>query len=113
MIVKPIRPKMIAGGYAKIEELIKKEKNARIKDRLRAIYWKFKKISNAEIARRLNCDPHIITGWIKKWNKGGPEGLADKPRSGRPRKLNNEEEKEIIEGVKKKTINIGQHVKSC
>jgi putative transposase len=106
MPAKSIMPKMIAGGYEKIEQMIKEEKNARVKDRIRAVYWKFKKVSNAEIARRLNCVPLTITQWIKNWNKEGYEGLLDKPKSGRPSTLTNDEKNEIIAELKTKTSQV-------
>lgn len=105
MPAKSIMPKMIPGGYAKLDEIIKNEKNAKVKDRLRAIKWKFQKVSNAEIARRLNCTDQSITKWVKKWNKQSYEGLLDKPKSGRPTILTQEEQIEIVEELKNKNGN--------
>src|SRR5215510_1699072 len=39
-----------------------------------------------EIARMLVVDRGSIYGWHRRWRKGGLEGLANHPRSGRPRK---------------------------
>lgn len=40
--------------------------------------------SNAEIARRLGCRPHVVGKWRARFGAGGVAGLEDRPRSGRP-----------------------------
>ena len=100
MAPKSIFPKMLKGGYKKLEEMIDKEKDPKVKDRLRAIYWKFKKASNAKIARNLNCTSATVSTWISNWNKQGYEGLLEKKSSGRLSILTSEEEEKVINFVK-------------
>lgn len=95
------KARIIPGGRGKIEEMIKKEKNAVVRDRLRAILWSNNQISNQEIARRLNKNNGTIGKWIKNWNKYEYQGLLNKPVPGREKILNEEEEKQIIEMVKR------------
>lgn len=95
------KAKVIVGGRVKIQELIDKEKNAKVRDRLRAILWSNNQVTNEEICRRLNKNNSTIAKWIRNWNKFEYEGLLDKPVPGRPSILTKEEEREIIEQVKR------------
>lgn len=100
MAPKSVFPKMLKGGYSKLEEMISQEKDPKVKDRLRVIYWKFKKLSNAEIARKLGYTSLTVSNWITNWNKYGYEGLLDKKSPGRPTILNSEEQEHLIKSVK-------------
>lgn len=99
MSVKGLKVKRAWGGCEKIASLIKREKDARIKERLQAVLWRLGNEDYTEIAKRLKRDIDTIREWIKKWNKAGYEGLFDKPKSGRPRILTKEETQEIIDEV--------------
>ena len=39
----------------------------------------------AQIAVLLDCHPATVRRWISRFNREGMAGLADRPRSGRPR----------------------------
>lgn len=39
----------------------------------------------AAIAELLGCDPRTVRRWVHRYNQEGTSGLADRPRSGRPR----------------------------
>ena len=97
MCTKGLNVKRPCGSAEKINILIKKEKDVRIKERLQAVLWRLENEDYTEIAKRLKRDIDTVRAWIKKWNKGGYEGLKDKPKSGRPTVLNKEETQEIVE----------------
>jgi transposase len=61
--------------------------------------WRLEGETYTEIRKRLKRDIDTVRDWIKKCNKGGYEGLKDKPKSGRPTTLNKEETQEIVEEV--------------
>jgi transposase len=42
-------------------------------------------LAAAQIAELLDCHPATVRRWISRFNREGPDGLADRPRSGRPR----------------------------
>jgi len=42
-------------------------------------------VSNHEIARRLGCSRYTVWQWRKRFFEEGLDGLADRPRPGRPR----------------------------
>ena len=101
MSLKGKKAKIIVGGRQKIKELIRKEKNIAVRDRLRAILWSSYRISNREISRRLNKTKDTIAKWIKNWNKSEYEGLLNKPIPGRNRILTENEEKQVMDMVKR------------
>jgi transposase len=101
MSEKGKRAKIITGGRKRIQELIDREKNAKVRDRLRAILWSNNRVSNEEISRRLNKNNGTIAKWIRNWNRYEYQGLLDKPAPGRPSILTKEEETEIINLVKR------------
>lgn len=96
---KGLNVKRTWGGKEKIQQLIKKEKDVRVKERLQAVLWRLEGNSYTEIAKRFNKINDTITQWVIRWNKEGYDGLIDKPRSGRPLTLSPDEEKAIIETV--------------
>lgn len=96
---KGLNVKRTWGGTKKIDELIKKEKNPKVKERLQAVLWRLKNEDYTEICKRLNRDNNTVSRWIKRWNQSGYEGLFDKPRSGRPPILNENEKKQLLEKV--------------
>lgn len=59
--------------------------------RIRGIWAMGKGMSRAEVALFCNVDPKTILEWIKRFNREGVDGLADRPRSGAPRRITKEE----------------------
>ena len=100
MVNKGLKVKRTWGGIEKLNSLIKKEKDARVKERLQAVLWRLENTTYTEIAKRLKRTIDAVREWIKNWNKAGYEGLFDKPKSGRPTILTPEETKEIVEELK-------------
>lgn len=97
MSVKGLNVKRTWGSSEKINILIKKEKDSRIKERLQGILWRLENINYTEIAKRLKRSIDTVREWVKKWNKFGYWGLIDKPKSGRPAILSKDETKEIVD----------------
>src|SRR3954471_11598823 len=52
--------------------------------------------TNVEIAEELGVHVDVVSRWRKRFAQGGMAGLADRPRSGRPRSFG----PEVIAGVK-------------
>jgi transposase len=102
MSAKGLNVKRTWGGIEKLNVLIKKEKDARLKERLQAVLWRLENTTYTEIANRLKRKIDTVREWIKNWNKFGYEGLLDKPKSGRPTILSKNETKEIVDELKVK-----------
>jgi transposase len=102
---KGLNVKKTWGGIDKLNVLIKREKDARVKERLQAILWRLENITYTEIAKRLKRTIDTVREWIKNWNRTGYEGLIDKPKSGRPTILTSEETKEMADELNIKEKN--------
>ena len=52
-------------------------------------------ISNAEIARQVRCQAHVVGKWRRRFSQEGVQALVDRPRSGRPVKITERETKRV------------------
>jgi transposase len=53
-------------------------------------------VSNAEIARRLRCRPHVVGKWRTRFAAEGMSALEDRPRAGRPVTQTEREMKKVV-----------------
>jgi transposase len=53
-------------------------------------------VSNAEIARRLRCRPHVVGKWRTRFAAAGVAGLEDRARAGRPVTQTEREIKQVV-----------------
>lgn len=84
-----------------LEHLAKHARDARQVNRARAILLSNQGKSLLEIAELLDMPPTCVATWIRRYEAEGIEGLADKPRAGRPRKATPEFELRLLELVEK------------
>lgn len=101
---KGLNVKRTWGGITKLNELIKKEQNSKVKERLQTVLWRLKNEKYTEICKRLNRDKNTVSNWIKRWNKEGYEGLFDKPKSGRPTTLTIKEQEKVLNSLENREI---------
>ena len=88
--------KLTAGiSYKRAKEFYEKEKDGRVKQRLFIVLKAYKLKSSYKIAALADTSHTKVQRWIKRFNKFGLEGLKDKPRSGKPSKLSEQEKKEL------------------
>ena len=52
--------------------------------------------SQQEVAEFLGVSPGTVSGWMKAYRERGSKGLLAKPHPGRPRRLNPEQEREVV-----------------
>lgn len=69
---------------------------AAVVQRARMILWAAEGISNAEIARRLECRPHVVGKWRGRFAAVGLAALEDRPRSGRPVTLTERQRQKVV-----------------
>ncbi len=72
--------------YAELTTLQRREKNAKVKQRMLAILTRWDGVSVGEIARQQRVDRNTITKWVKRFNEEGIDGLYARPKAGRHRK---------------------------
>lgn len=80
-----------------LKEMEKKHEKPYVRKRAEAILLSNSGINATELSRIIGKHRNHITNWINKYEKYGFTGLYDKPREGRPPKLN----QKILESVNK------------
>jgi transposase len=70
-----------------IANLIRAEKNGRVRQRLMAMKFISQSQSIPQAAKRLDISERPLRKWLYRFNEQGPVGLQDAPRSGQPPKL--------------------------
>ncbi len=70
-----------------ISTLIRKERDARIRQRLIAMKFILQGLNIPEVARRMDVSERPLRKWLHRFNEHGPSALHDAPRSGQPPKL--------------------------
>ena len=87
-----------------ISNLLRTEKNGRVRQRLRAMKFISQGQTIPQVARRMDIAERPLRKWLHRFNKHGPSGLCDAPRSGQPPKINAKQlekfKQRIREGVK-------------
>lgn len=71
---------------AEIEAAIRRDKRPEVRQRCTAIHLLHLGHKPPEVARMQAVSIPTVYGWIDRWWEGGVEGLANKPKSGRPLK---------------------------
>ena len=70
-----------------ISALIRKERDARVRQRLIAIKFVLRGLHIPEVAMRMDISQRPLRKWVHRFNERGPIALCDVPRSGQPPKL--------------------------
>jgi len=78
-----------------LEKMIKKEKNPKVKDRLRGIFLLKKNYNRSEVAEMLGVTERTLYNWEYRYNKQGYEGLQSKPIPGRDTFLDDSDMKKL------------------
>jgi transposase len=94
----PLRARMIVGGErAAIEQLARsRTAPARAVERARIVLLSRLGDGVEEIAEKLGVCPATVRLWLNRFNRQGIEGLADRPRSGRPAVYRPEQVGEVV-----------------
>ena len=67
-------------------ELMRTSKSFKVRQRAHAVLLSSKKHKIDLLSEIFEVDRDTISEWLTRWEKKGIQGLADAPRSGRPRK---------------------------
>lgn len=82
--------------YEELCTLHRREKDARVKQRITIILARWDGVPVKDIARQQRVSRATVRNLVKRFNEEGIDGLHDKPRSGRPRELDWEQLKEVL-----------------
>ena len=71
-----------------IASFVRTEKDGRVRQRLRAMKFISQGQTIPQVAKRMDIAERPLRKWLHRFNKHGPSGLCDAPRSGQPPKIN-------------------------
>ena len=77
----------------------KRESDTRVARRILAIANALDGMSREDAARAAGMDRQTLRDWVLRYNEHGLDGLVDRPRDGRPPKLDPEEKAELLRVV--------------
>lgn len=86
------------------KSLIAKETNGRMRVRLMALSHIKEGANNSQTARNLHISRRIVNDWVKSFYAEGLEGLKEKPRSGRPSRINETQLAQLSEYIRNYSI---------
>lgn len=94
------------GSYEKMCRLYSTEKDSRMKIRLLSIKYAYEEKKSEEIAELLNLTGVTIRKYMKRWNRGGYEGLRDIPHPEVERIMEADEMAEIDKALRSSPRNV-------
>lgn len=86
------------------KSLIAKETNGRMRVRLMALSQIKDGTNNTQTARNLHISRRIVNDWVKRFYEQGLDGLKEKPRSGRPCNLNEQQLSQLSQYIHDNSI---------
>ena len=73
----------------------KKEKDAKVKERMLMMTYIFEDDTLREVAEKLHCDHKLVLYWKRRYLSEGLDGLKTRPKSGKPRKISRRQESNL------------------
>lgn len=83
--------------YEELKQKQRTEKNAKVKQRMIAILARWDGIKTSDICQQQRIHRATLHRWVQRFNKRGIAGLADRSRSGCPRKMDWNQLKQDLE----------------
>ncbi len=87
MALTSLHPNAENATQSEMEAAIKCCRSRRENDRIRAMIALIMGIGREQVSRLFGVEARTVRRWIRSFNVSGLEGLLDKPKSGRPRKI--------------------------
>jgi transposase len=78
-----------------LQRLVKKELNAKQRDRYRAVLLAMDDLEGDEIAQQIDRSPRFVDEWVARYRRSGLEGLKPRKQPGRVAKLTPEQEQQL------------------
>ena len=92
---------------AAVETAIRRDKRPEVRQRCIVIRLLHLGHKPEQIAEMQAVSKPTIYGWYDRWRSGGVEGLANKPKSGRPLKADDEYTTALLEVIEKEPSEVG------
>ena len=84
-----------AGDRQSLEDRVRREADAKQRDRYRAVLLAMDELEGDEIALRLGRSPRFVDEWVGRYRRGGVASLRPKKQPGRRPKLTAEQEGQL------------------
>lgn len=84
-----------------LKKFYKKEKDAKVKERILMIIYIFQKDALRDVAEKLHCDHKLVLYWKRRYLSEGISGLKTRPKSGKPRKISRRQEAHLKKSIAK------------
>ena len=81
---------------------IQRSEESRYDHRLHGVLLVAQGMTCPEVARLLGDAPRSVEYWVHRYERGGLSGLSEGERSGRPRRLNDKQAREINRALRAK-----------
>ena len=79
-----------------LEQVVKTGSTHRERQRAQAILWSHQGKDMQTLLEWLKIDRDTLSSWFTCWQTAGIAGLQDKPKSGRKKKISQEDEKKHV-----------------
>ncbi len=84
-----------------ISNLVRTEKDGRVRQRLRAMKFISQGQTIPQAARRMGIAERPLRKWLHRFNREGPSGLCDAQRFGQPPKINTKQLKRFKQRIRR------------
>lgn len=81
-------PPLTVQQLHELRQVVVDAENDRVRRRAEAIKLVLQGQSTQEVAEAVGVSVPTIRAWLRRYQNQGPDGIRDRPRSGRPRKAN-------------------------
>lgn len=83
-------------NHMDFQKMARSESCARVRERLLGIHNLFIGKNRIEAAAAVGRNPEWLRSWVLRYDEGGHDNLFDKPKSGGPKFLTEEQEQELV-----------------
>ena len=87
-----------------LKKKYKKEKNAKVKERILMLIYTFQGESSRSVGDRIQCDQKLVIYWKKRYLSEGLDGLKTRSKSGKPRRISRRQESNLKRIFSKENI---------
>ena len=98
--MKAIQANQENGALEEVEVVMESTPSKKHSMRLLAIRLLLEGRDRSDVVKIMNKSESTIIRWIKLWNQGGIDALVPKPKTGRPRKVDAENRRKIVNLMK-------------
>jgi len=101
--MRPLLIEVTREGLATLDHLYHTTKDVRMRTRAQIILLAAEQqLKAGEIANIVRQNEQTVRNWLKRYQAEGLEGLADEPRSGAPRKVNQAYREQVVNVVRQR-----------